>query len=102
MASATECAIVQFALSAPILADSHAHGSQESDPDREVYYPMPSHDSASLSPDQRAQQIAILLATGLRRLLVRSAIPADPKNPPELSPNGLELLPDMRLSGHAG
>jgi hypothetical protein len=58
-------------------------------------------DFASLSSDERAQQISTLLAAGLRRLLVRSAISASPKKPPELSPDGLELRSDLRLSGHA-
>jgi hypothetical protein len=102
VAFAAECVAVQFAVTVPIVADSRVHGSHEGDPDREVYSPMQPYDCASLSPDQRAQQIAALLATGLRRLLVRSALPACPKNLPDLSPNGLELPREIRLSGHAG
>jgi hypothetical protein len=40
---------------------------------------MSANDPAALSPEERAQRIAALLATGLRRLLVRSTIPDRPK-----------------------
>jgi hypothetical protein len=64
---------------------------------------MRPHDPADdFTPEQRFQRIAALLAIGLRRLRPRFAPPATSKNPPELSPNGLELLPEKRLSGHAG
>ncbi|HEY7423340.1 MAG TPA: hypothetical protein VH682_03780 [Gemmataceae bacterium] len=64
---------------------------------------MRPHDHADdLTPEQRFQRIAALLAVGLRRLRPRSTPPSDLKNLPELSPNGLELGGEMRLSGHAG
>jgi hypothetical protein len=70
---------------------------------------MRPHDHADdLSPDQRFQHVATLLATGLRRLQPRTISPAElgqpdgTKNPPELSPNGLELPGETRLSGHTG
>ncbi len=64
---------------------------------------MRPHEHADdLTPEQRFQRIAALLATGLRRLRPRSAFLADSKNPLELSLNGLELRGEMRLSGHAG
>lgn len=72
------------------------------DPNLRGNCPMSVHDSASLSPDQRVQGIAALLATGLRRLLIRSASPPHPKKLPELSPNCLEFSAETRLSGHAG
>jgi hypothetical protein len=55
-----------------------------------------------LNPEQRFQRIDALLATGLRRLRPRSTPPIDPKIPPELSLNDLELASETRLSGQAG
>ena len=55
-----------------------------------------------LTPEQRFQHVAALLATGLRRLRPNPAFPDGPKNPPDLSPNGLELPGETRLSGHTG
>ena len=63
---------------------------------------MPANDPGVLSPEERAQRIAALLAIGLRRLLVRSTKLASPKNLPNLSPNGLEFSAETRLSGQAG
>jgi hypothetical protein len=62
----------------------------------------------NLTLEQRFQHIATILATGLRRLRPRIPSPANAaeqtaaKNPPELSPNGLELSEETRLSGHMG
>jgi hypothetical protein len=61
-----------------------------------------------LTPEQRFQHVAALLATGLRRLRPRTISPADlgqpddAKNPPELSPNGLEFSAEKRLTVHTG
>jgi len=61
-----------------------------------------------LSNEQRFQQIATLLATGLRRLRPRTPLSADPgqqeaaEKLPELSQNRLEFSAETRLSGHAG
>jgi hypothetical protein len=64
---------------------------------------MRPHDhSDDLTPDQRFQHIAALLATGLRRLRPRSVSPIGPKNIPEFSLNCLELPDETRLSGHVG
>jgi hypothetical protein len=70
---------------------------------------MRSHDQPDdLTPDERFQNIAILLATGLWRLRPRTPSSADfsqqavAKKPPELSPNCLEFSAETRLSGHAG
>jgi hypothetical protein len=63
---------------------------------------MPANDPAALSPEERALRIAALLATALRRLLVRSTSMSRPKNLPNLSPNGLEFSAEPRLSGQAG
>jgi hypothetical protein len=64
---------------------------------------MRSHEHADeLTPDQRFQHVAALLATGLRRLRPNSAFPDDPKNPPELSPNGLEFSAETRLTIQTG
>ena len=70
---------------------------------------MRPHDSSDdLTPEQRFQHIAALLATGLRRLRPRAALPAHPaeqtaaENPPESSPDCLEFSAETRLSGQAG
>lgn len=68
---------------------------------------MPANNAASLSPDQRAHEIARLLAEGVRRLF--SPRPGDipaPSNAPEKAlesaETGLEVGPKMRLSVHNG
>jgi len=48
-----------------------------------------------LSPDQRREEIAKILATGLVRLACR----LPPAFSPESSPTSLEVFPDSRLSG---
>jgi len=70
---------------------------------------MRPHDSSDdLSPEQRFQHIAALLATGLRRLRPRNALPAlsaeqlAAENSLKSSPDGLEFSAETRLSGHAG
>ena len=70
---------------------------------------MRPHDSSDdLTPEQRFQHIAALLATGLRRLRPRNALPAlsaeqlAAEKPPESSADGLEFSAETRLSGHAG
>jgi hypothetical protein len=61
-----------------------------------------------LSPEQRFQHIAALLATGLRRLRPRTALLAHPteqtaaENSLKSSPDCLEFSAETRLSGHAG
>lgn len=64
-------------------------------------------DPASLSACQRTDEIAALLARGLRRHFSRqlSADPGPqiaPENPPESSQNSLELSDELRLSVHKG
>ena len=70
---------------------------------------MRPHDpSDDLTDEQRFQQIATLLATGLRRLRPGTPSSADPgqqeaaKNLPNLSPNGLEFSAKTRLTVQAG
>jgi hypothetical protein len=70
---------------------------------------MRPHDpSEDLTDEQRFQQIATLLATGLRRLRPRTPLSADSgkqeaaKNLPKLSPNGLEFSAETRLTVQAG
>jgi hypothetical protein len=55
-----------------------------------------------LTSEQRCQRIAALLAAGLRRLRPRLAYPDQTNNPPDLSPNCLELADETRLSVHTG
>ena len=68
----------------------------------------PFDDSLFLTPEQRFQQIAGLLARGLLRLQSRPAgSPSSgehpsPKNPPDSGPGGLELSPQTVLSVHKG
>jgi hypothetical protein len=61
-----------------------------------------------LTPEQRAREVARILATGLRRL-VRNATSAavldahpETKNPPESSEVCLEVVPFPRLTVHNG
>ena len=70
---------------------------------------MRPHDQPDdLSPEQRFQHIAALLAAGLRRLHPRTASlahPAEPtaaKNPPESSPDCLEFSAETRLTVQTG
>ena len=70
---------------------------------------MRPHDpSDDVTDDQRFQQIATILATGLRRLRPRTPLSADPrqqeaaKNLPKLSPNGLEFSAETRLTVQSG
>ena len=70
---------------------------------------MRPHDPTDdLTPDERFQHIAALLATGLRRLRPRAASIANvaeqsvAKKPPELSPDSLAFSTETRLSVHTG
>jgi Protein of unknown function (DUF2924) len=66
---------------------------------------MPPH-PASLSLEERASEVARILAAGLLRLAENRASPADsgtdptPKKPPEFSLNCLELARETRLNVH--
>jgi hypothetical protein len=65
------------------------------------------NNAAALSPQQRVQEIARLLAAGVRRLFSpRPGDIPDPSNAPEKSPKsaetGLEISQKMRLSVHTG
>ena len=67
----------------------------------------PDIDAPFLTPEDRLRQVAAVLARGLLRLHTPSAAagPAEhpgPKNPPESSPNCLELPAETVLSGHTG
>jgi hypothetical protein len=68
----------------------------------------PGLDSASLTPQQRALEVARLLATGLLRLRVCAPSPAlagqpsTPEIPPESVANCLELSAETRLSVQGG
>jgi hypothetical protein len=61
---------------------------------------------ASLSPEERALEVARILAAGLPRLSEKPPSSVDPgenpspKKPPELSLNCLELPGETRLNGH--
>jgi hypothetical protein len=61
-------------------------------------------DLARLSPDERLREVAAILATGVLRLRRRAALPAEnaQKNPVELSPDGLEVPVEPRLSVRVG
>ena len=68
---------------------------------------MPPNDPAALTPDQRAQEIARLLAAGVRRLFSRPAIDipvphSDPEKSQESAESGLEVGRETRLSGPTG
>ncbi len=60
--------------------------------------------SARLSPEERLDEIAAILAAGLLRLDERAALPAgeSSENPPKISPEGLELSDQTRLSVRVG
>jgi hypothetical protein len=68
----------------------------------------PNEDADDLASEQRFQNIAALLAIGLRRLRPRTALPEHSagqtaaENPPESSPDCLEFSAETRLSGHSG
>ena len=68
---------------------------------------MPANDPAALSAEERVQEIARLLAAGVRRLFSPRPghIPASPNAPeksPESAETGLEVDQKMRLSVHTG
>ena len=68
---------------------------------------MRSNGPAALTPDQRAQEIARLLAAGVRRLFSQRTgdVPGPrtaPKKSQESSESGLEVGRETRLSGHTG
>jgi hypothetical protein len=76
-------------------------------PTCEVYRPMPANDPAGLTPDERAHEIASLLAAGVRRLCSPRpgdvpAPPIAPEKSPESAETGLEVGREMRLSVHTG
>jgi len=68
----------------------------------------PFHDPLFLTPEQRIQQIASLLARGLQRHRSCSQVSpspeenSSPKNPLESGPGDLELSPETVLSVHKG
>jgi hypothetical protein len=68
---------------------------------------MPPNDPADLTPDQRAHEVARLLAAGVRRLFSQPTgdVPAPPTVPeksPESAEIGLEVGRETRLSGPTG
>jgi hypothetical protein len=62
------------------------------------------NDAADMAPDERLEEVASLLATGVLRLRQRSALLAasDLKILPESLPDGLEVPAETRLSVRAG
>jgi hypothetical protein len=68
----------------------------------------PNNHADDLTPDQRFQHLAVLLAAGLRRLRPGTTSRAEgmatgcPNIPPELSANCLELSHETRLTVHTG
>jgi hypothetical protein len=69
--------------------------------------PMQPNDPATLSPEQRAQEIARLLAAGVRRLFSQRTcdVPAtlvEPEKSPESADTGLEVQRETRLTVHSG
>jgi hypothetical protein len=66
---------------------------------------MPPH-PASLTPEERAREVARILAAGLLRLAASLPSPPDPgdistlKNLLEISLNWLELPPTKSVNGH--
>jgi hypothetical protein len=98
---------MQFAAHLSILADSLADRSPSRDPNRRGVMPMRPNDPTALTPDQRAEEIAHLLAAGVRRLFSRPAnrIPdphSDPEKSQESAESGLEVGSETRLSGPTG
>jgi hypothetical protein len=62
-------------------------------------------DPVHLTPEQRLEEIASLLATGVLRLHRRAAIPSHippVEFPPDSAPNGLDESPERGLHGHRG
>jgi len=61
-------------------------------------------DPCQMTPDERRREVAVILATGLRRLRDRAAlIPVAPaENPAEQVENRLEHLPTTALNVHTG
>jgi hypothetical protein len=68
---------------------------------------MPSDEPAALTPDQRAREVARLLAAGVRRLFSQRTgdVPgprAAPEKSQESAETGLEVGRETRLSGPTG
>ncbi len=66
---------------------------------------MPDRLPLQLTPKERLEQVAAILARGVARYLRNSrtdaahlAVPLGPEIPPEFSPQGLELSESPRLS----
>ena len=61
-------------------------------------------DAARLSHDDRLREMASILAAGVLRLRQRAALPAenDLEKPVRLSPDGLEVPAETRLSVRVG
>ena len=60
-------------------------------------------DPTHMTPDDRFRDVAAILATGVLRLRPNAASNAAEttnQNPLQPLPNGLDLVPDTRLSGH--
>ncbi len=62
------------------------------------------NDAAEMTPDERLEELASILAMGILRLRRRSALPAatDVKILPESSSEGLEVPVETRLSVRVG
>jgi hypothetical protein len=62
-------------------------------------------DPVHLTPEQRLEEIASLLATGVLRLQRRAALTSSGNHsefPPDSAPNGLDESPERGLHGHRG